>query len=647
AMPRDEFDPKEWADKFERGGFRVVVMHTKHHDGVCFFPSKYRTAQPERDFVGEFVAEAHRHGMYVVAYYSATPDAWSCQEHPDWSCVDIDGNFIELKWAPSPFGICCINNPGYRGFMLGQLEEIQKNCNTDGFWLDIYWNYSPCFCRHCRSKYAKASGGKRYEEDWKTDKGKLWQRDSFLELFRDIKRIAGHDGIERVVTYNMSGLSRELGYEQIDAECNTLSAEARLTIGKSLRARLYEHKSKAFEFFSTASPGDIGWTFKPLNLLLLEAAIVSAHGGSSLVEFDVKPSGYVSGYQMDLLGEVGKYLRARQEFLVDVEPVYDVGLLLAKGGTHDLDTKTSIRGGWAASLLWTQIPFAVLSPEADELSPYRVVILDEDFPMDEGFARKLKEYVLQGGNIIVVQNAAGMMEQDGEKFMLSELLGIECEGHTGFENVYLGGIDVRIASGLGTEPVRADGKAWRIKATTAEVLAYYVYPIARCSRERHLWMGPNPPLKEISKDPAVTLNRVGKGKAVYIGCPVNKFGGIESPLSRELIQLGRNLVPLLIEEPLLRSESPSAVEVVVNRQGNRHIIHFLNHYVDMSSFYDRPHTVPRLSNVSVWINQNRIGPVKKVFQVPDMKEMELETNGVWVRVAPQELNIHEMFVLAH
>ena len=130
AMPRDEFDPEEWVDKIERGGFRVAVMHTKHHDGVCFFRSKYREAQPERDFVGEFVTAAHKRGMYVLAYYSTTLDSWSTQEHPEWSCITRDGTPVVLmNWALFPIGVCCVNNPGYRAFMLGQLED----CPFAGF----------------------------------------------------------------------------------------------------------------------------------------------------------------------------------------------------------------------------------------------------------------------------------------------------------------------------------------------------------------------------------------------------------------------------------------------------------------------------------------------------------------------------------
>ena len=143
AMPRDEFDAAEWVDKLQSGGFRVCVMHTKHHDGVCFFPSKYRGAQPERDFIGEFIGEIHKRGMKVVAYYSTTPDAWSSQEHPEWSCIDKGGTPVEFNPPDFPgFVYCCINNPGYRAFLLGQLEELQSSYKPDGFWMDIY-NYPP------------------------------------------------------------------------------------------------------------------------------------------------------------------------------------------------------------------------------------------------------------------------------------------------------------------------------------------------------------------------------------------------------------------------------------------------------------------------------------------------------------------------
>ena len=483
---------------------------------------------------------------------------------------------------------------------------------------------------------------------WETDEVKLWWRDSFLDLFRDIKKISLHDGEERPIVYNLAGLGRSLGYETIHEECSFLEANSMTPTASGNYGRLFGQRGKPFEIYYPFSVGIDCWTFRPKGLQILEAAVVTAHGGTVLGGFDVKPSGYFSGHQMDQLGEVADYIRAREEFLVDVEPVHDVGLLLPP----PLEYKLMEEKGWSSTLRRNQIPYGILMPEIDDLTPYQLLIVDEDYPMDEDLARRLEEYVYNGGNLIVVGDAAGVVNKNGDDFILSKLLGVRPKGTTGFETVYLAGIDKGISSGLGGEPVRADGKSWNIELTHAQALAYYVYPIASWSRERHLWGGPNPPRKDLSKDAAITSNRYGDGKAIYLGFPTGKFEGSkppseENPHSRELIGLSKNLVSLLEEQPLLRSETPSGVEVVVNRQGDRHILHLINHYVENSSFHDKPNDLPKLSNVSVWVNEERIGPVKKIVQVPHNQEMKLERHGSWVHVEAQELGIQEIFVLEH
>ena len=48
AQPIEDFDPAEWVEKLKRGNFRIAVLHCKHHDGICFFKSRFRDKQPAR-----------------------------------------------------------------------------------------------------------------------------------------------------------------------------------------------------------------------------------------------------------------------------------------------------------------------------------------------------------------------------------------------------------------------------------------------------------------------------------------------------------------------------------------------------------------------------------------------------------------------
>ena len=140
------------------------------------------------------------------------------------------------------------------------------------------------------------------------------------------------------------------------------------------------------------------------------------------------------------------------------------------------------------------------------------------------------------------------------------------------------------------------------------------------------------------------MNRYGAGTVIYLGCSV---GSGEHLHRRELVQLSRNLLAHLEPEPLVRSETPPEVEVVVNRQGTRHVVHLLNHYGDMTQMFDRRYDVPRLARVTVWLNERRIGPVSRIVRVPQDRELAIERDANWVRLVADELAIQEIFVIEH
>jgi len=81
-----KWNPKKWAELFNKAGAKYVVLVTKHHDGFLLWPSKYpnpkkKNYKASRDIVGELSKEVRKKGLKMGFYYSGTLD-WSFNSEP-------------------------------------------------------------------------------------------------------------------------------------------------------------------------------------------------------------------------------------------------------------------------------------------------------------------------------------------------------------------------------------------------------------------------------------------------------------------------------------------------------------------------------------------------------------------------------------
>jgi hypothetical protein len=140
---------------------------------------------------------------------------------------------------------------------------------------------------------------------------------------------------------------------------------------------------------------------------------------------------------------------------------------------------------------------------------------------------------------------------------------------------------------------------------------------------------------------------------MYIACPLttveirnHRNNGADA---REYpTQLAANLARFMVGEPLLRGTTPAGIEVVVNRQEGRHVVHLLNNYVS-GQYYDSRKSILKLADVPVAINERRSGEIKRAFRVSDGKKAEapIRREGQWAEVRIPELGVHELIALEH
>ena len=676
TRPEKDFDAKRWIDQFERAGFKSFVFYAKFHDGVCNWPSNFQELKPKADFVGEITAEAHRRNLRVIIFYSAFIDNWAAERHPDWRCVRRDGS-VAGKLAPGykrwfKFAYCCPNSP-CREYALGQVEEILTKYDVDGFWMDGMWwpgidpldpdrGHQGCFCQYCREKYTlRTGGGSLFDVDGTPEQLK-WEAECTREFFGAAVEMVRKKGGDRAISYNGCG---HVTYDWPDLQemGDYVSLEgfqyAQAQIGS--HCRLARSAGKPYEIICVASGQTIGWIPKSSDLLLLEAAAVTAHGGTYCCAMDPTATGRIFDYQIDQLAAISSYLERRQDWLRGTSPVYEAAVfhpshlrpMLADANTPPLGR---ISRGWPDVLGQRSIPYAYLYPDSD-LLPFQVVILDGSFPISEHLVEKVMVYVKQGGNILVELGLNQLMTVAGER-LLSEVLGVRLLGPTEYEAVYVDRLDPSIASGMTEMPTLVEGPSLRIQPTSAHALAYYTYPIAPWSLNRMTFAFHNPPSDKTSNDPAITLNHFGNGLAMFVACSlggteIRRHQNVSSDPMLDLpqvhewsLQLAENLARRLINEPLLRSDAPAGVEIVINAQPGRHIVHLLNNLLSPVLVSDNRSGRFVLADISLALNEQRIGAVRRVVMI-DGTELPMQRDGNWVRVTVPRLKVHEVLALEH
>jgi hypothetical protein len=215
---------------------------------------------------------------------------------------------------------------------------------------------------------------------------------------------------------------------------------------------------------------------------------------------------------------------------------------------------------------------------------------------------------------------------------------------------------------MGADDLVVEGKAFVVRLDGAEALAFYRYEFAARTAERRTYRN-MPPARELSDDPAITVNRFGKGRAMFIACPLTTAElrdrrHHEHDVREYPTQLAANLARFMIDEPLLKATTPAGVEVVVNRQGSRYIVHLLNHYAG-GVYRDSRKGILQLTDVRVAVNGRRMdgnltldngaSPPAPLHEWRggngNGQSFSVRQEGDWVEIVVPRLGVHAMIVL--
>jgi len=654
----EAFDAARCAESLAEAGMDCVELYTKDHHGVCYYPCSLGLPYP-RDIVGELLPELRKRAIRLMAYISICFDNYALGLHPEWRAVNYMGDPHKI----GPFTVACLSSP-YTEYVLQQLRELVEGYAVDGYWLDIIplakdvpqsvWMTmpipAPCYCLSCQQTYDAETGARLPRQASEAQQERAFQFlagkvETFLRRATDVIH-ASHP--EAVVTYNGAGSPGD----PIDCgDLVSIEGHAPVYGRQSFIARWGKTSGKPFEILTAGGlprvnlGGWNGFDQKPPALMQLESAIALAHGGSAVIGQTPYPSGAIDPGQFTGFSSVYRPIRELEPWLREPQGASDVGLILAAKARSASNLWGSMQDGaesFHEAMLDGHYQFDILrTPES--LERYQLVILPEQAALSDAEAERIRAYVHGGGRLLATGSSA-LWDDHGRRrpdFALADVYGVSYGRDPGLPFTYVQLREDSLIQRVTGLPIYVDQPPLEVSLNGASLLADLVYPEAtRTDATTVLWGDPAPDASQTH--PGVCQHPFGEGACWYVAWPV-RTGGLPNAWIK---RLAIALIEQAITQPILKTTAPPGVEVVLNRQAGRHVVHLINYHAGNPDRLSLGDDALTLTGLKVQLNLSRLGiqRVKRVYAPPDQDLPFQEADG-WLRVVAPPLRIHTVLAI--
>ena len=634
-----DWDKAHFQDMLRLGRVNSINIFAKCHHGWCYYPTHVPGSETHPtlkiDLLGAMIDACHEIDVKCPAYISVGLDEKAARRHSDWLRRMPDGSTSWVGWMQAGYHEFCLRSP-YLDYVIAQIEEVVRNYDVDGVWLDIV-GVKDCCCQTCVAEM------RRQGQDPRDPKAqRALARDTYLTYARltnaAIRAIKPHV----TICHNHGHITR--GDREL-AEVNThLELESLPTGGWGydhfpLSAR-YVH-GLGMEFLGMTGKFHTSWGefggFKHPNALRYEAALALANGAKICVGDQMHPYGRLDPATYKLVGSAFAEVEAREPWCHDVTSAADVGVLTMEAfvGTSSLHDAGSVARlidpGAVRVLQEGKILYDVIDPDAD-FSRYAVLILPDAIPVNAALEAKLKAYLASGGRILA--SGASALDPRRQEFVLD--FGVRYSGETPFSPEYM--IPRFPLAHWDTAAFVIYCPMKDIQATTASVLADRQDPFF--NRDYlHFSSHQHTPNTQVNAGPAM----VRTANTVYIAFDAfRQYAEHGQNVLRDIILHGiRELLP----HPTLTTSLPAQGIQSVMRQKSpeRTVVHLLYAApVRRGTKIEVIEDLVPIRDTSIALRVQR--PPKKVYLAPQNQPLPFTVEDGVVRTTVSEFTCHQMVV---
>ena len=607
-----------------------IQCDCKGHNGFSSYPTKVAYPAPgfKKDQLRIWRDVTAKHGVALYMHYSGVWDNEALKHHPDWACVDKDGN--RDKQMTSVFGDYVDK------LLIPQVKELIDIYDVDGIWLDGE-------CWATKLDYSEKATYKFQQETGISIVSKKSSDPHFFEYMEFCR-----EGFRKYIQHYVSELHKyKPGFqicsnwaysarmpEPVNTDVDFLSGDYAMIDSLNsarMEARCLVYQGKPWDLMSwgfTCSVSDEGMagcsSIKSVLQLQQEAAVTIALGGGFQVYFKQKRDGSISQWQMKIMKKVSEFCRARQKICHKATPVPQMALLHSTQAFYhnrmspffrwnqELKHISFALSGILHSLLASQNVVDIVSEHhlTGKMSAYPLIVVPECEYLDEDFKQELLNYVESGGNLLLIGPAATSL--------FGEQLNVSFKGQAEKKENWL----------------EYEGRLCGLKTTSREVeLKDIVSEFGKLYLENDI-VG--------ESTPAASITDYGKGKiaGVYVNIGECYFHAATSVSRNFLNGLVRELFP----ESIVEVKGSHSVDVILNRIESKLAVNLIN--------TSGPHGDP---NVLVFDEIPETGPLTVSIRVPEVpsnvsiepgnRQVDYTYNDGKIELTLHSLKIHDIIVV--
>ena len=576
-------DCEEYVNALKEAGFQAAMVKAKPHTGLCFWPStigRMHKGLKGRDYLGKMIELCHKNDIAVITYFTQIFDNWAYENNPSWRIVSPDGmNYMEYReggFLNGRYGLVCPNNPDYRAYVKANLQELNRNYDFEGMFLDMTCWPDICLCTSCRERYLKETGKEIPRTiDWRDPEFKAFQalREDWLTDYavfaaNAVKEIKPHVTIEHQLSPAIAPWIHGSA-ESITAAIDYAGGDFYGSyLQQSFICKMYRNISPTLPFVFHGSRCDPNLTYhtttKTKDELMLQVITALVHDGAFILVDAIDPDGSIvtEVYTNVMKGVFDK--TAPYEKYVGGDFISDVDIWYASYSKYVVEDAKDIKKRFelnhnfrdtvvdlSSILREYHVPFDIIGSEGLKTSSSKVIFLSNIASIKDDEMDSLESYVKNGGCLYISGNLGHQR--------LYDLLEAECAGETEHDftyisptkegEIYFEGFTKRTSL---TIPMKQ--KLINFKGEH-DVLATVTLPYTLRNTGEFSAIHANPP-GIYTENAACIRKKVGRGTILWVSAPIENTKPF---MSRRTVY---NLIKMLAGTFQYAASAPAFVETV-------------------------------------------------------------------------------------